>query len=274
MRVIDSHCHLEAKDFGDEREAVIARGRAAGLCHFVVVGAGADLASVDNAVALAEKNPDMSAAIGIHPHDVARMPAEALPTIERLARQHPRVCAVGETGLDYHYDHSPRPAQKQAFRDFIGIARRAGKALTLHIRSNNDPARGDAHGEALAILDEERGFEVPVVVHCFTGSVEEARRWLSRGAYLSFSGIATFKSAAVLREAAALAPPDRVLVETDCPYLAPLPYRGKRNEPAYVVETLKVIAQARRLPLEEAGELTTANTVAAFGLQPPRRSAR
>ena len=266
MRVIDSHCHLEVKDFGAEREEVIARARTAGLCHFVVVGAGGGLDSVDNAVALAEAHPDMSAAIGIHPHDVARMPEGALERIEHLAATHPRVCAVGETGLDYHYDHSPREAQRQAFRRFIAIARRTSKPLTLHIRSNNDVTKGDAHGEAQQILVEEKGGEVPVVVHCFTGTVDEARRWLDLGAYLSFSGIATFKSGEPLRQAAALAPADRVLVETDCPYLAPLPYRGKRNEPAYVVETLKVIAQVRRLSLEEAGELTTANTRAAFRL--------
>src|SRR5262249_26085534 len=153
---------------------------------------------------------------------------------------------------------------RQAFRDFIGIARRAGKPLTLHIRSHNDPAKGDAHTEAQRILVEERGTEVPVVVHCFTGTTDEARRWLDLGAYLSFSGIATFKTGEEIRRAAALAPADRVLVETDCPYLAPIPYRGKRNEPAYVVETLQVIAKVRRLDLEAAAEITTANAIAAF----------
>src|SRR5262245_66431038 len=131
MRVVASHCHLEVKDFGDERDAVIARARAAGLCHMVVVGSGASLHNVENAVALAEGNDDMSAAIGIHPHDVARMAPGTLESIEALAAANPRVVAVGETGLDYHYDHSPREAQREAFRAFIGIARRAGKPLTL-----------------------------------------------------------------------------------------------------------------------------------------------
>lgn len=266
MRLIDSHCHLETRDFGAERDAVIERARAAGVCHFVVVGAGGTMDNVDNAVALAERHADMSAAVGIHPHDVARMAPGTLEAIERLAATNPRVVAVGETGLDYHYDHSPRQAQQQGFRDFIGIARRAGKPLTLHIRSHNDPAKGDAHSDAQAILVEDKGTEVPVVIHCFTGTAEEARRWLDLGAYLSFSGIATFKTAEEIRKAAALAPADRILVETDCPYLAPVPHRGKRNEPAWVADTLRVIAQVRRLSIDEAAELTTRNAIAAFRL--------
>jgi len=266
VRVIDSHCHLETKDFGDERDAVIARARAAGVCHMVAVGSGSSLANIENAVALAERNDDISAAIGIHPHDVARMAPGTLEEVERLATTHARVCAVGETGLDFHYDHSPRDVQRAVFRQFIAIARRAGKTLTLHIRSHQDPAQGDAHREAQAIIVEEQASSVPVVIHCFTGTPDEARRWLDLGAYLSFSGIATFKTAGALREAVALAPADRVLVETDCPYLAPLPYRGKRNEPAYVIETLRTIAAVRGLGLEEAGELTRQNTLRAFRL--------
>ena len=261
--LIDSHCHLEPKDFGADRDAVIDRARKAGLVHFVVVGSGDGLGNIENAVALAEQHPDMTAAVGIHPHDVARMPEGALALVERLAAEHPRVVAVGETGLDYYYDHSPPDAQRAAFRDFIRIARRTQKTLTLHIR--------DAHEEARRIMEEERGFDVPVVVHCFTGTPDDARAWTALGAHLSFSGIVTFKTADGLRRAAAEAPADRILVETDCPYLAPVPYRGKRNEPAYVVETLKVVAAARGIPTEEAARLTTANTVRAFGLPIPRR---
>src|SRR5439155_14774490 len=140
---------------------------------------------------------------------------------ERLAATHPRVVAVGETGLDYHYNHSPPDAQRAHFREFIRIARRAGKPLTLHIR--------DAHDDARRILVEESGFDVPVIVHCFTGTPDDARAWTALGACLSFSGIVTFKTAEGLRQACAEAPADRILVETDCPYLAPIPYRGKRN---------------------------------------------
>lgn len=269
MRCIDSHCHLELPDYGAERDAVMDRARAAGIARFIAVGSGRDLSHVDNAVALAEAHPDVFAAIGIHPHDVARITPPVFEAITRLSHEHPRVVAVGETGLDYHYDHSPREEQRRWFREFIRLARAADKPLTLHIRSTDAQSRtppGDAHGDALAIADEERAFDGPVVVHCFTGTPDEGRRWTARGAYLSFSGILTFKTAGGLREAAAEAPADRVLVETDCPYLAPLPYRGKRNEPAYVVETLRVLAAVRRLTLDDAARITVENTERAFRL--------
>ena len=269
MNVIDSHCHLEIPDFGDERDAVIDRARVAGVSRFIAVGSGRDMSHIDNAVALAERHADIFAAVGIHPHDVARMPAEALGVVERLAATHPRVVAVGETGLDYHYDHSPRDVQQAVFRRFIDIARRTGKTLTLHIRGTDAASKGppgDAHADAQRILVEERGADVPVVIHCYTGDADQARRWLDLGAYLSFSGILTFKTAGAIREAAALAPDDRVLVETDCPYLAPIPYRGKRNEPAYVFETLRVLAATRKTTLELLAATTVGNTVAAFRL--------
>ncbi|MSP60262.1 MAG: TatD family deoxyribonuclease [Myxococcales bacterium] len=256
MRVIDSHCHLEEKDFGADRDEVIARARSAGVAHFVVVGSGDSLANVENAVALADANPDMSAAIAIHPHDVARMSDATFARIAELAATNPKVVAVGETGLDYYYDHSPRDAQRAAFRRFIALARTVKKPLTLHIR--------DAHEDARAIFAEERASDVGAVVHCFTGTTSDARAWLDLGCFLSFSGILTFKTAEEIRRAAALAPEDRILVETDCPYLAPVPYRGRRNEPAHVVETLKVLAQVRGLPLEEMARATVANTQAAF----------
>jgi TatD DNase family protein len=265
LPVIDSHCHLEPKDFGEERDEIVARARRAGLRHFVVIGAGDSLANVDNAVALAEANADMTAAIGIHPHDVARMAEGTMERIEALAATHPRVVAVGETGLDYHYNYSPPEIQQDYFRRFIQLARRTRKTLTLHIRDGEKSA-ASAQADARRILVEEGGTEVPVVVHCFTGTPADARAWLDLGAYISFSGIVTFKTATALRESAALAPADRLLVETDCPYLAPMPYRGKRNEPAYVVETLKVVAATRGVPVEEFAEVALANTIRAFGL--------
>ena len=258
MELVDSHCHLEPKDFGDEREQVIARARDAGLVALVCVGSGASRDEVSNAVALAESHVAIFAAVGIHPHDVARAPAGALDEIERLATSHPRVVAVGETGLDYYYDHSPRDAQKDALRSFVQIARRAHKPLQLHIR--------DAHDDALRICAEERAGEVGGSVHCFTGTADEARRWLDLGFHISFSGVVTFKSAGALREAAALVPSERLLVETDCPFLTPVPLRGKRNEPAYVVHTARALAAARAVPVETIAAETTANARRLFHL--------
>jgi TatD DNase family protein len=184
MELIDSHCHLEPKDFTvdgpdgprDERDDVIARARAAGVVGFICIGSGRSLDEVSNAVALAEAHDDLWAGIGIHPHDVARMPPGALDEIERLAAMHKKVVAVGETGLDYHYDHSPREAQRAALRAFVGIARRVKKPLSLHIR--------DAHDDALQILDEERAGEVGGVVHCFTGTRADAERYVALGLHV------------------------------------------------------------------------------------------
>ncbi len=257
--LIDSHCHLEPADFGDEREAVIQRARDAGLVALICIGSGHSIEQVRNAVALAESHPDIWAAVGIHPHDAARLPDGAMAEIEELATQHPRVVAVGETGLDYHYDNSPREEQKQALRSFIGIARRTQKPLSLHIR--------DAHDDALDICAQENAAEVGGAVHCFTGTPAEAARWVALGFHISFSGAVTFKSAAAIREAAAQVPLDRVLVETDCPFLAPVPLRGKRNEPAHLVYTAKVVAEARGMAFETLAEAATANTRRLFHLK-------
>lgn len=263
MTLIDSHCHLEPKDFvradgSDERPEVLARARAAGVEAFVCVGSGAGLGEVRNAVAMAEAHRDVWAAVGVHPHDAARIPAGALDEIERLATSHPRVVAVGETGLDYHYDHSPRAEQQAALRTFVQIARRAKRPLSLHIR--------DAHADALRILGEERGAEVGGVVHCFTGTLDEARAWVELGFHISLSGVVTFKSAGAIREAASWVPLERLLVETDCPFLAPVPLRGKRNEPAYVAHTAAAVAALRGLGADELAAATTGNARTLFRL--------
>ncbi len=263
MALIDSHCHLEAKDFvapdgSDERPAVLARARAAGVEGFVCVGSGASLAEVRNAVAMAEAHADVWAAVGIHPHDAARIPDDAYDEIERLATRHPRVVAVGETGLDYHYDHSPPAAQQEALRRFVAIARRAGKPLSLHIR--------EAHADALQILREEHADEVGGVVHCFTGDLRDAQAWVALGFHISLSGVVTFKSAGAIREAAAWVPLERLLVETDCPFLAPVPLRGKRNEPAFITHTAATVASVRGMAPEALAEATTRNCRALFGL--------
>ena len=262
MTLIDSHCHLEPKDFAkdgvDEREDVIARARAAGVGAMICVGSGASLAEVRNAVALAETHDDIWAAVGIHPHDVARIPDGALDEIERLALTHPRVVAVGETGLDYHYNHSPADSQQEHLRLFAQLARRAHKPLSLHIR--------DAHDDALRILAEEKADEVGGVVHCFTGNLAEAQRWVALGFHISFSGVITFKSAEAIREAAAWVPLERLLVETDCPYLAPVPMRGKRNEPAYIVHTAEKVAEVRGMDPAALADAATGNTRRLFHL--------
>jgi TatD DNase family protein len=261
--LIDSHCHLEAKDFvapggGDERGAVLDRARAAGVEAFVCVGSGASLDEVRTAVAMAEAHADVWAAVGIHPHDAARMPDGAYDEIERLAATHPRVVAVGETGLDYHYNHSPVAEQQEALRRFIAIARRTRRPLSLHIR--------EAHADARRILEEERAADVGGVIHCFTGDLADARAYVALGFHISLSGVVTFKSAEAIREAAAWAPLDRLLVETDCPFLAPVPLRGKRNEPAYIVHTAAAVASLRSLMPEEFAAATSRNCRALFGL--------
>jgi TatD DNase family protein len=224
----------------------------------VCVGSGASLTEVRNAVAWAESQPDIWAAVGIHPHDAARIPDGAMEEIERLATTHPRVVAVGETGLDYHYNYSPPAEQQETMRRFCGIARRAKKPLSLHVR--------DAHADVLGILTEEHADDVGGVIHCFTGDLRDAQAYVALGFHISLSGVVTFKSASAIREAASWVPLDRLLVETDCPYLAPIPMRGKRNEPAYIAHTAAFVAALRGLDLAEFGAATTRNARTLFGL--------
>jgi TatD DNase family protein len=253
--MIDSHCHLDPQYFETDRAEVLARARAAGVEAFVCVGVGRGLEAPHAAVALAAAEPDVFATVGVHPHDVAAMQESDWTALEALARA-PRVVGIGETGLDYHYDHSPRAQQQAAYRRFVGMARAAKLAVVSHVR--------DAHDEAAVILREERAGEG--VIHCFSGGVGEARAYLDVGQYLSFSGILTFKNAGNLREAAAFAPLDRVLIETDSPYLAPIPHRGRKNEPAYIAETLAALASVRGMPVAEVDAATSANTRRLFGL--------
>jgi TatD DNase family protein len=253
--MIDSHCHLDPQYFAADLSEVLTRARAAGVEAFVCVGVGRTLEAPRAAVALAAAEPDVFATVGVHPHDVAGMAEADWATLEELARQ-PRVVGIGETGLDYYYDHSPREAQQAAYRRFVAMARAAGLAVVSHVR--------DAHEEAAAILREEQAGAG--VIHCFSGGVTDARAYLDLGQYLSFSGILTFKNAGDLRAAAAFAPLDRILIETDAPYLAPIPYRGKKNEPAYIAQTLATLASVRGLTVGEVDAATTANARRLFGL--------
>lgn len=257
VTLIDSHCHLDEERFNADREAVIARAQAAGVTRMVTIGASGGIQANHDAVSLAQQHPSIFATVGVHPHEASVVTPAVLDEISRLA-QAPRVVAIGETGLDYYYDNSPRPAQQDAFRQFIALARRLRLPLVVHLR--------DAYDDAVAILRDERASDVGGVIHCFSGDRRVAHAFLDLGFHLSFSGIVTFKNAGELRAAAHMTPADRLLVETDAPFLAPVPYRGKRNEPAYVVETATVIAAERQQPLEELAALTRTNTERLFRL--------
>ena len=257
MPFVDSHAHLDMESYAADLEAVLARAREAGLTHIICIGASSGMQGNPAAVRLAETHPQLFATVGIHPHDAGQA-AEALwPELRRLAA-HPKVVGIGETGLDYHYDHAPRPAQQQLFRSFIRLARETGKPLVVHAREADD--------DILTLLRAEDADRCGGVLHSFTGSEALALGAVGLGFYISFSGILTFKNAEALRELARGLPRDRVLVETDCPFLAPMPLRGQRNEPAYVVHTADVLAQLWQMPSEDARRITGENAARLFRL--------
>lgn len=254
--LIDTHTHLDAERFDEDRAAAIARARAAGVERMINVGC--DLPSSLRSLGLAQTHPDIFATVGVHPHEAKDAPADFDDQLVALAAN-PRVVAIGECGLDYYYDHSPREAQRQVFARQIAAARRARKPLVLHIR--------DAFDEAIDILEAEGAREVGGVFHCFTGTWEQGRRGLDLGFHLSMPGVVTFKSAGELPEVAKKAPRERLLVETDAPYMAPVPHRGKRNEPAFVALTAAFVAEVRgedRLAFIEA---TGDNARRLFGIR-------
>ncbi len=255
MILADSHCHLTDAKFDADRDAMLARARETGVSRFIVIGANGDFVHNEKAVALAQAHEDVFAVVGVHPHDAKSITDETYVCLRALAQQS-KVIGLGETGLDFYYDNSPREEQRLHFRKFIRLARELQLPLSMHVR--------DAYPEAAQILQEEGEGQIPGVMHCFTGSAEEATALLELGLYISFSGIVTFKSAANLREVARQVPLDRLLIETDCPLLAPLPYRGKRNEPAYVVQVAKGIAEVKGISVEEIGESAWQNTKMLF----------
>ncbi|MGI8724177.1 MAG: TatD family hydrolase [Methyloceanibacter sp.] len=247
--LIDSHCHLDFPELATEREAVLARAREAGVGLIVTISTR--VKRFDEVRAIAEGSADVFCSVGTHPHNAAEELDVTAAELVRLAA-HPKVVAIGEAGLDYHYDHSPRDAQEQGFRTHIAAARETGLPLVVHAR--------EADEDIARILDEEttKG-AFPFVLHCFTSGAELARRGLALGGYLSFSGVLTFKKADALREIAAEAPLDRLLVETDAPYLSPEPLRGRTNEPSHVAHTAARLASVRGLPPEEMAAVTTEN---------------
>ncbi len=248
--LIDSHAHLDLDD-PREVEAVAARARAAGVTRIVCVGLWRAPGDFGNALALATADPGFfSATIGVHPHESARVPEVDWAAAAALARD-PRVVAVGETGLDFHYDHSPRDVQEAAFRRSLRTAHAAGKPVVIHVR--------EADEACARVLREEGVPAAGGVIHCFTGDAAAARGHLALGLYVSVAGVVTFKTAGAIREAVGVVPRDRLLVETDSPYLAPVPYRGRRNEPAHVVETARTVAELWGCTLEEVGRITGEN---------------
>ncbi len=256
--LVDSHCHLDFPDLAGEVEAVVARARAAGIGRMVTISTRVKQHA--QVLAIAERFPEVFCSIGTHPHHADE--EREITTEELVAHtRHPKVVAIGEAGLDYHYDNAPRVDQEQGLRRHIAAARSTGLPLVIHSR--------DCDADMARILKEESGQGAfPAVLHCFTGGRELAFTAIELGHYVSFTGILTFKRSDDLRALAAALPAERVLVETDAPYLAPLPYRGKRNEPAYVVETAKVLAAARGVSCEEIAQQTTENFFRLFSKVP------
>jgi TatD DNase family protein len=272
IELFDSHAHVDGPEFDADRDEVLARARAAGVTRMVVIGAVGEPSSAERAVAMAERDPNVWATVATHPHDVEKMTDDWWATHERLAK-HPRVVAIGETGLDYYYDHSPREQQQAAFRRFVALARSVDKPVVCHVRSRRDDATRrpddtgrDAHDDARAILRETNAADLGCVIHCFTGTPDDAREYAEMGCYVSFSGIVTYKTAQALRDAVPLVPRERLMIETDCPYLAPVPKRGKRNEPAFVAHTAEVVAQCAGLDFNELARITTENTLRVYRL--------
>jgi TatD DNase family protein len=256
--LVDSHCHLDFPDFASELDAVVARARAAGIGRLVTICTR--VRKHAQVLAVAEKFPEIFCSVGTHPHNAHEeldIDSKALIALTK----NPKVVAIGEAGLDYHYDKSPRAAQAQGLRQHIAAARETGLPLVIHSR--------ECDADMARILEDESGKGAfPAVLHCFTGGRDLAFKAIELGHYVSFTGILTFKNSQSLRDIAAALPADRILVETDAPYLAPLPYRGKRNEPAYVAETAKVLAATRGVSPDEIARQTTVNFFRLFNKVP------
>jgi len=252
--VIDSHCHLDAEQYDPDRDAVIERARDAGVTTVVVPGT--DLASSEKAVALSQgaHSIPLHATVGVHPHE-AKGYADAMPRLRALAAG---AVAIGETGLDFHYTFSPQELQCESLRAHVRLARALDLPLVLHCR--------EAEPALLQILEEEHASECGGVVHCYTGTMETALRVLDMGLHLGFTGIITFKNAVALREVLARVPLDRILLETDGPYLAPIPHRGKRNEPSFLPRIAEAVAAVKQVPVARLTENAAENTRRLFRL--------
>ncbi|MGH6683541.1 MAG: TatD family hydrolase [Pseudolabrys sp.] len=256
--LVDSHCHLDFPDFASELDAVVARAKSAGVERIVTISTR--VKKLAQVTAVADKFPQVFCSVGTHPHNAQEEPDVDAAALIAFSK-HPKIVAIGEAGLDYHYDNSPRDLQERSFRQHIAAARETGLPLVIHSR--------DCDADMARILREESGKGAfPAILHCFTGGRDLALTAIELGHYVSFTGILTFKRSDDLRSIAKELPADRIMVETDAPYLAPLPHRGERNEPAYVVETAKVLAQARGTSLEAIARGTTENFFRLFNKVP------
>jgi len=249
----DTHAHVDNPQFDEDREEVLRRAQDAAVTRFVNIGC--DPKSVRRTLELIELYDWIYGTVGLHPHDAKSM-SDALLNEYRELASHPKILAIGEIGLDFHYEYSTRDEQRLAFRRQIRLAKELAMPVTIHDR--------EAHRECLDILTEEEGWANGGIFHCYSGSAEMAAEIIKNGFYISFSGVLTFSNAAKVRKAAAAVPLDRLLIETDCPYLSPHPYRGKRNEPAYVAETGKALAELRGLSHEEMAAITWENACNAY----------
>ena len=259
MMLVDSHCHLDFDDFGGDLAGVVERAQEAGVVRMVTVCTRPS--RLAETLSIAERFAGVFVAVGVHPHEAAGEPAVSMDALVAMA-DHPKIVAIGESGLDFHYDYSPRPQQRARFREHIAAAKRTGLPLVVHTRSADE--------ETIRVLEEEGAGSSPLtgVIHCFSGGPGLAEAAVGWGFYISFSGILTFKAAEDLREIARRVPADRLLVETDAPYLAPVPKRGKRNEPAFVAHTAGRLAEIRGLEPAELARQTTENFFALFSKVP------
>lgn len=250
-KLIDSHCHLGFRGMREEEDAILNRAREAGVSPLINVESSSTLESNQEAVAITQRHSDVYTVIGTHPHDAKDMTPELMASLRALS-ENPKVVAFGEAGLDYHYDNSPREVQQDVFRQWVHAGREEKLPLVIHTR--------EAERDTLEILKNEGLGEEGAVIHCFTGSLGFAKSCLDLGCYISIPGIVTFKNAGDVPEVAKFVPKDRLLIETDSPFLTPVPHRGKRNEPSFVTHTAAFVADLRGVSLEELARDTVANT--------------
>src|SRR5271165_1665429 len=265
MQFIDSHAHIDFPQFDPDRDAMLARAQAAGVTTLLAIGTGPGPEKLDAAVPYAEAHDWIYTTVGIHPHEAKEVTPTHLDTLARLAQHHPKVIALGEIGLDYFYDHSPRDIQEKVFRQQMELAHAAKLPIIIHCR--------DAWSDCLNVLEHAwKPTGLGGILHCFGSTLEDAKRGLDMGFLISFAGNSTYPKAQSIRDVAKVLPLTNILIETDSPYLAPQPFRGKRNEPAYVVEVAKVLANVRDLPTEEIASATTENFRRFFQLPRPQFS--
>jgi TatD DNase family protein len=244
----DSHCHLDDKKFAPDFEAVLDRAAEAGVTRLLSIGTGDGPPELDRAVRLADRYEQICASVGVHPHDASKATQRTFDDLRALS-VHPKVVGFGEMGLDYHYDFSPRETQREVFAEQLKIAAEAGLPVIIHTR--------EAWEDTMSLLGQHWHGEG--IMHCFTGDAAQAREALAMGFHLAFGGVVTFRTAETVREAARITPDDRLLIETDAPYLAPIPWRGKRNEPAFMIETARKLAEVRNTSVSHIADVTTNN---------------